>query len=60
MNIIKSESTTDLDLEEILLNEKPKKWYKKIKLPIFIKDFLNLFIPYSIFMSLLMTIIFCV
>ena len=39
MYIIYSGTNTDLDLdfEEILLNDKPKKWYQKIKLPIFLK-----------------------
>jgi hypothetical protein len=60
MYIIDSGSTTDLDFEEILLNEKPKKWYKKIKIPIFIEDSFNLFIPYSIFISTLMILIFCI
>jgi hypothetical protein len=60
MYIIDSGTTTDLDFEEILLNEKPKKWDKKIKIPIFIKDSFNLFIPYSIFISTLMILIFCI
>jgi hypothetical protein len=39
MYIITSGSSIDLDFEEILLNvnEKPKKWYQKLKLPIFLK-----------------------
>ena len=57
MYIINSGTSTDFDFEEILLNDKPKKWYQKIKLPIFFKDFLNLFIPYSILFFTLIAIL---
>ena len=43
MNIISSGTSIDLNLEEILLNDKPKKWYQKLKLTKFIKKIFYFF-----------------
>jgi len=57
MYIIHSGTSTDLDFEEILLNDKPRKWYQKLKFPIFFKDLFYLLIPYSILIIILIAIL---